>query len=323
MRSNVLTAAAVAAMSSSALAAPVDYTVVNRSSGGGQGHRAILSSIYSGLGGFTRTDVMYGGTNFKGSASRSFVASEFTSGDGSLVVRRVQDRNGSGLLNIGNGPDGADDQQWEDGTVRFRAEVKRASDNSLFGFIDDANGSVATVVGNTGNTGVISPEFNMSTSFRWFLNNRTQKTMFTSAEGDNDARDHLVTYEVTGLGAKTYLLFWEDRGSGDFDYNDSVIQLRLVGPDTAMVPLPTAGGEAEIRRGGGDKAIARQHAKKRLTARERVEKLIDPGGFFQELGLWAAFGMYPSTAGPRPRASSRASARSTAARTWSSPTTRP
>jgi 3-methylcrotonyl-CoA carboxylase beta subunit len=55
--------------------------------------------------------------------------------------------------------------------------------------------------------------------------------------------------------------------------------------------------EAEIRRGGGDKAIARQHAKKRLTARERVEKLIDPGGFFQELGLWAAFGMYKEHGG--------------------------
>ncbi|MEM9167270.1 MAG: acyl-CoA carboxylase subunit beta [Planctomycetota bacterium] len=50
--------------------------------------------------------------------------------------------------------------------------------------------------------------------------------------------------------------------------------------------------EAAIRAGGGAKAIERQHAKGRLTARERIERLIDPGSFFQEFGLWAAFGMY-------------------------------
>src|SRR5437879_13877936 len=35
--------------------------------------------------------------------------------------------------------------------------------------------------------------------------------------------------------------------------------------------------------GGGPKAIENQHAKGRLTARERVEKLVDPESFF-ELG---------------------------------------
>ena len=34
--------------------------------------------------------------------------------------------------------------------------------------------------------------------------------------------------------------------------------------------------EAKIRAGGGPKAIDRQHAKGRLTARERVARLIDP-----------------------------------------------
>jgi acetyl-CoA carboxylase carboxyltransferase component len=55
--------------------------------------------------------------------------------------------------------------------------------------------------------------------------------------------------------------------------------------------------EAEIRLGGGKKAIDRQHEKGRLTARERVEKLIDPGSFFQELGLWCAHGMYEEYGG--------------------------
>jgi 3-methylcrotonyl-CoA carboxylase beta subunit len=52
-----------------------------------------------------------------------------------------------------------------------------------------------------------------------------------------------------------------------------------------------------IRQGGGAKAIARQHEKGRLTARERVSRLIDPGTSFFELGLWAAWGMYAEWGG--------------------------
>src|ERR1039458_2963851 len=50
--------------------------------------------------------------------------------------------------------------------------------------------------------------------------------------------------------------------------------------------------EAEIRQGGGAKPIDAQHAKHRLTARERLDLLLDPGTPFFELGLFAAFGMY-------------------------------
>jgi len=46
-----------------------------------------------------------------------------------------------------------------------------------------------------------------------------------------------------------------------------------------------------IREGGGSKAIDNQHAKSRLTARERIQLLADPGSFF-ELGLYAAHKMY-------------------------------
>ncbi len=55
--------------------------------------------------------------------------------------------------------------------------------------------------------------------------------------------------------------------------------------------------EAVIRQGGGGKAIERQHAKNRLTARERIDAAIDKDSFFQELGLWAAFGMYAEFGG--------------------------
>jgi acetyl-CoA carboxylase carboxyltransferase component len=50
--------------------------------------------------------------------------------------------------------------------------------------------------------------------------------------------------------------------------------------------------EEEIRAGGGPRAIDRQHAKGRLTARERIDGLLDTDSSFFELGLWAAWGMY-------------------------------
>jgi 3-methylcrotonyl-CoA carboxylase beta subunit len=55
--------------------------------------------------------------------------------------------------------------------------------------------------------------------------------------------------------------------------------------------------EAKIREGGGVQAVERQHAKGRLTARERVEKLVDSSAAFMELGLWAGHGMYPEFGG--------------------------
>lgn len=54
---------------------------------------------------------------------------------------------------------------------------------------------------------------------------------------------------------------------------------------------------AEIELGGGKKGIERQHEKGRLTARERIAKLIDPRTEFLELGLWAAWQMYPEWGG--------------------------
>jgi len=55
--------------------------------------------------------------------------------------------------------------------------------------------------------------------------------------------------------------------------------------------------EERIRLGGGLSAIERQHRKGRLTARERIQKLIDHGTEFFELGLWAAWGMYQEWGG--------------------------
>ena len=54
--------------------------------------------------------------------------------------------------------------------------------------------------------------------------------------------------------------------------------------------------EEKIREGGGAKAIENQHGKNRLTARERINLLVDPGSFF-ELGAYAAYGMYSEWGG--------------------------
>ena len=80
------------------------------------------------------------------------------------------------------------------------------------------------------------------------------------------------------------------------------------------------GQEEGIRAGGGVKAVEAQHAKGRLTARERIGLLVDgadggshisearcgapgllrrilPDSGFLELGVWAAFGMYEEWGG--------------------------
>ena len=66
-----------------------------------------------------------------------------------------------------------------------------------------------------------------------------------------------------------------------------------------MVELLTAikNEEEKIREGGGAKAIDSQHKKNRLTARERIALLIDPGTHFFELGIYAAHEMYEEWGG--------------------------
>ena len=55
--------------------------------------------------------------------------------------------------------------------------------------------------------------------------------------------------------------------------------------------------EEQVRQGGGLKAIESQHAKRRLTARERVQLLIDKDTEFFELGIFTAYEMYEEWGG--------------------------
>lgn len=55
--------------------------------------------------------------------------------------------------------------------------------------------------------------------------------------------------------------------------------------------------EKKTRLGGGEKKIAEQHQKGKLTARERIEYLTDKGTAFVEIGLFAGEGMYAEQGG--------------------------
>jgi 3-methylcrotonyl-CoA carboxylase beta subunit len=55
--------------------------------------------------------------------------------------------------------------------------------------------------------------------------------------------------------------------------------------------------QEKIRAGGGANAIEAQHAKGRLTARERIALLIDKDSQFTELGVYAAYRMYEEWGG--------------------------
>lgn len=54
--------------------------------------------------------------------------------------------------------------------------------------------------------------------------------------------------------------------------------------------------EAKIRLGGGPEKIERQHGQGKLTARERVERLVDTGADFLEIGLLVAHDRYDGQA---------------------------
>src|ERR1044071_911519 len=53
---------------------------------------------------------------------------------------------------------------------------------------------------------------------------------------------------------------------------------------------------AEVARGGGEKAVARHRERGKLLARERVDRLVDPGTAFLELNALAAWDLYDGQA---------------------------
>src|SRR2546430_8645242 len=53
---------------------------------------------------------------------------------------------------------------------------------------------------------------------------------------------------------------------------------------------------AQVARGGGEKAVERHRSRGKLPARERVDRLVDPGSAFLELSALAALDVYDGQA---------------------------
>jgi acetyl-CoA carboxylase carboxyltransferase component len=53
---------------------------------------------------------------------------------------------------------------------------------------------------------------------------------------------------------------------------------------------------AQVARGGGEKAVERHRSRGKMTARERVDRLVDPGSAFLELSALAAWELYDGQA---------------------------
>jgi acetyl-CoA carboxylase carboxyltransferase component len=76
---------------------------------------------------------------------------------------------------------------------------------------------------------------------------------------------------------------------------DSAVQTNVETMRGLVDDLRAKGGAVML--GGGPEAVARHHRKGKLTARERIEKLIDPDSRFLEIGLFSAWGMYEEYGG--------------------------
>src|SRR5580693_9316868 len=119
------------------------------------------------------------------------------------------------------------------------------------------------------------------------------QTMQNGAESD---------YTVVSLSRRaSRKIFLEE-----FHLTSSVVETKVKrnSPDfekntRRMVDLVTEikNQETIIHLGGGAKAIEAQHKKSRLTARERIAKLIDPNSSFFELSIYAAHEMYEEWGG--------------------------
>ncbi|MEX0661263.1 MAG: carboxyl transferase domain-containing protein [Balneolaceae bacterium] len=55
--------------------------------------------------------------------------------------------------------------------------------------------------------------------------------------------------------------------------------------------------EETIKKGGGKKRVEKEHKKGKMTARERIQFLLDDDTKFDEIGLWAAYEMYEEEGG--------------------------
>jgi acetyl-CoA carboxylase carboxyltransferase component len=75
---------------------------------------------------------------------------------------------------------------------------------------------------------------------------------------------------------------------------DELFERRREGMDGLVAELRER--SAQVAQGGGEKATERHRSRGKLTARERVDRLVDPGGAFLELNALAAWEVYDGQA---------------------------
>ncbi len=81
----------------------------------------------------------------------------------------------------------------------------------------------------------------------------------------------------------------------DAPVNDATYQERAARYEALVETMEERA--AEVRKGGGEGRIDREHERGKLTARERIEYLVDELEAFSELGLFAGYEMYEEEGG--------------------------
>lgn len=237
---------ALAAFSASASTVPSFTPVSGTSFGHGEfNHAQIVASLYNGRFGQAGSS----DTSAWNQVVEHGTIRQFRRGD--LTITRVHDAGFGGALGTLASRTGRDDEVWRaEGLISARAVARFAGFDQTFGFTRGAAGGSTSDFSpllTANGSGMLDRSQNRAVTFagdnrpfRW-VRTGAEGGFFTSNPADQCHTDMLVTYEVTGLGKKTWLLFWEDIGPGgshgfsrsDRDFNDLVVEL-------TVVPLPPA-----------------------------------------------------------------------------------
>jgi hypothetical protein len=207
--------------------AQAGFTTVNGPAAHNKGHEGIIENFYGG----------------------DFTANGLSFSNGTINAERIADTGSS------------NDQLFKAGTFDAQTVASFAAANQSFGYFAGTNGGsfvdLFDVSGKGyGATGTAS---NVSVSGDQLRFARSGSTgTQTSQDSDNfDLRDHLISYQITGLSNQkddVYLLFWEDLnvgrnlmpGKAATNYNDLVVQVSYTGAPTpgdggtVAIPLPNA-----------------------------------------------------------------------------------
>lgn len=267
MRTMCFVGAAIVAAAGSVASA--DYTAIETPPGGGlpSGEATHANIIQELFGGGWQTASLNPTTPPEFSPGSQQAPLEYTGTfEGSAItITRVRDAGGSTPLNLAHAPGSSNDSIWTDGTVNTRARALYASDNQNFGFVPGGAGSgtgdyqeLFQASGSGFNVTGESKNFTIDGDFRWARSREagTFADGHTSYEGDNDGRDHMVTYhvDIAGRSLPIWLLFWEDRphtsgGHSDWDFNDLVVMLTVIPlPGPAVLGMVGLFGLAAVRR---------------------------------------------------------------------------